>query len=273
MKVGTKVCCPDLHYVTKDTTVCDTLMPFTWHGLLFDAPGSQTTIEKDERGCDTLQTTWTLGTKVCCPDLHYATRDTTVCDTLMPFTWHGLLFEESGSQTTIEKDERGCDTLQTTWTLGTEVCCPDLHYVTRDTTVCDTLMPFVWLIEGYEVTFSDIGTEYLSVPHPKWTNCIAAEYTLRLDTFHCERLYLLIVNKYNWQLLLDNVSFARFFPGRTARAYQWYKNDAPIPGATDDDYAEQNELQGRFQLRIELDGDQTIWSNILEIGEVQTETE
>jgi hypothetical protein len=56
------------------------------------------------------------------------------------------------------------------------------------------------------------------------------------------------------------------FPDRTARSYQWYKDDLPIPGATDDDYSEQNELHGRFQLRIELDNNQTIWSNILEIN-------
>ena len=45
-------------------------------------------------------------------------------------------------------------------------------------------------------------------------------------------------------------------------------NEQPIPGANEDDYAEQNELQGRFQLRIILDNNQTIWSNILEIGEI-----
>jgi hypothetical protein len=109
------------------------------------------------------------------------------------------------------------------------------------------------------------------MPHPKWAECIGTNYVLRLDTFHCEKLWQIIVNKYNWQLLLDNVSLSRFFPQNATRTYQWYKNEVPIPGANGDDYSEQNELCGRFQLRVEMDNGQTIWSNILEIGKAQIE--
>ena len=63
----------------------------------------------------------------------------------------------------------------------------------------------------------------------------------------------------------------RLFPNRTATSYQWYKNEEPISGATEDDYAEQNELNGIFQLRVTLDGDQIIWSNILTISPSETE--
>ena len=44
-----------------------------------------------------------------------------------------------------------------------------------------------------------------------------------------------------------------------------------IPGATNDDYSEQNELHGRFQLYIELDNDKTIKSNILTILDTKAE--
>ena len=213
-------CAGPITYVTRDTTVCDTLMPFIWRGMLFDAPGSQTTMQQNQWGFDSCHTTWTLSTQVCCPDLHYATRDTTVCDTLMPFTWHGLLYNEPGSQTTTLQDDRGCDTLQITWTISLTHC-----------------------------------ERPIAPPEPP-------------DPPTPGTLYPLIVNKYNWQLLLDNVALRQLFPERTARSYQWYKNEQPIPGANEDDYAEQNELQGRFQLRIILDNNQTIWSNILEIGEI-----
>jgi hypothetical protein len=93
-----------------------------------------------------------------------------------------------------------------------------------------------------------------------------------LDTVHCERLYPIIVNKYNWQLLCDNVALRRIFPDRIPTAFQWYKNQKPIPGATIDDYAEQNELNGIFQLRVTLDNEEYIWSNILEIFGSNPET-
>ena len=120
------------------------------------------------------------------------------------------------------------------------------------------------------LTFKMAGDLLLEFQHPQW-DCIDSIYTLHLDTIHCERLYDIIVNKYNWQLLLDNVTFARLFPECTARALQWFKNEEPIPGATGDDYSEQNELHGRFQLRLELDNDKTIWSNILIILDTEAE--
>lgn len=149
--------------------------------------------------------------------------------------------------------------------------CPDMVTITKDTTVCDTLMPFTWTIGGQIFVFEQAETQEWEIPHPKWTECTGTNYVLRLDTFHCEKLWQIIVNKYDWQLLLDNVSLSRFFPHHFARTYQWYKNEAPIPGANDDDYSEQNELCGRFQLRVEMDNGQTIWSNILEIRETQAE--
>ena len=149
--------------------------------------------------------------------------------------------------------------------------CPDMITITADTTVCDTLMPFTWTIGGQTFVFERVETQQRKIPNPERAMCTDTGYVVRLDTFHCERLYPIIVNKYNWQLLLDNVTLARFFPQSSARTYQWYKNEAPITGANGDDYSEQNELCGRFQLRIEMDNGQTIWSNILEIGKTQVE--
>ena len=108
------------------------------------------------------------------------------------------------------------------------------------------------------------GDLLLEFQHPQW-DCIDSIYTLHLDTIHCERLYDIIVNKYNWQLLCDNVALRNFFPERTATAFQWYKNEQAIPGATGDDYSEHNELRGVFQLNVHLNDGRSIWSNIIEI--------
>ena len=206
-----------------------------------------------------------------CPGLITITADTMVCDTLMPYRWRDTLFTEPATYEILYKDQRGCDSLLRVLTLNTQICCPEMVTITADTTVCDTLLPFTWTLRNKTFVFEHAEIQVLDIPHPKWTDCTDTSYILHLDTFHCEKLWPLIVNKYNWVLLLDNVSLARLLPGRTACAYQWYKNDAPIPGATDDDYSEQNELCGRFQLRIVLDNEQAIWSNILEIGEAQEE--
>ena len=83
--------------------------------------------------------------------------------------------------------------------------------------------------------------------------------------------YPIIVNKYNWVLLVDNVAVRELFPDRTVLAYQWYKNGEAIVGANDDDYSEQNELHGTFQMMLTLDGGEEICSNIIELAEEQEE--
>ena len=271
LTLNTQVCCPKMVTITVDTVVCDTLMPYRWRDTLFTEPATHEILYKNQRGCDSLLCVLTLNTQICCPKMVTITVDTVVCDTLMPYRWRDTLFTEPASYEILYKDQQGCDSLLRILTLNTQICCPEMVTITADTTVCDTLLPFTWTLRNKTFVFEHAEIQVLDIPHPKWTDCTDTSYILHLDTFHCEKLWPLIVNKYNWVLLLDNVSLARLLPGRTACAYQWYKNDAPIPGATDDDYSEQNELCGRFQLRIVLDNEQAIWSNILEIGEAQEE--
>ena len=252
-------CCPELQTLAIDTTVCDTLMPFRWRDTLFTEPGAFSVLHRDKRDCDSLLCVYTLHTEVCCPPLKSAEMDTTICDTLMPFKWRGMVFSAPGEQTTMERDARGCEILQTTWRLSTELCCPDLQYAPVDTVVCDSLMPFTW----HGLLFGEPSALEVMEYSPRGCDSILHIYTL--DTVHCERLYTIIVNKYNWQLLCDNVELHRLFPARTPTAFQWYKNDEPVWGAVVDDYSEQNELQGKFQLRVTIDGELTIWSNIIEL--------
>lgn len=200
--------------------------------------------------------------------------DTVVCDTLQQIQWHGRTFDLTGTLRDTLLSSCGFDSIYYELNIALKHCeppCPDEIMLTYDTLVCDTLLPFTWTIGNQTFIFERVETQQRMIPNPERPTCTDTSYVLRLDTFHCERLYPVIVNKYNWQLLLDNVKLQQFFPSRTALAYQWYKDELPIVGATDDDYSEQSELHGRFQLRLELDGNQTIWSNILVINTEQAE--
>ena len=195
-----------------------------------------------------------------CPETVDEIEEITICDTLMPFRWHDTIFYKDTTYEIMYYNKYKCLIKKGTYTLHTQLCCPDLLYAPVDTVVCDTLMPFLW----HGVVFGEPSTQEVMETSPRGCDSILHIYSL--DTIHCERLYPIIVNKYNWQLLCDNVALRRFFPGRTVSAFQWYKDQKPIPGATIDDYAEQNELNGVFQLRVTLDHEEIIWSNILEIS-------
>ncbi len=257
--------------IRTDTTVCDTIDQIAWRGKEFVLADTLRDTVYSHCGFDSIYYELHVTTEHCeppvppCPELITITADTMVCDTLMPYRWRDTLFTEPATYEILYKNELGCDSMLRVLTLGTQVCCPNVVTITADTTVCDTLMPFTWTIGGQTFVFEQVETQEREMPHPKWTECTGTNYVLRLDTFHCEKLWLIIVNKYDWQLLCNNVALRNYFPAQTATAFQWYKNEQAIPGATGDDYSEHNELQGVFQLNVHLNDGRSIWSNIIEI--------
>ncbi len=88
-----------------------------------------------------------------------------------------------------------------------------------------------------------------------------------------DRLFDLIVNKYNWLIVCDNTRLKTYFPDHTATSYKWYKNGELVPNANEDDYSEHQELHGAFQLHLTLDNKQLIRSNILYINASAREEE
>ena len=195
--------------------------------------------------------------------------DTTVCDTLLPYTWHEYAWPTIGTIIDTIRDFDNDDSIYVHLTLRSNVCCPDMQTVRIDTAICDTLLPFLWLFRDTMLFYTDAGAQDIALQHPKWENCIDSLYILRLDTFHCERLYPIIVNKYNWQLLLDYTVLRQLFPEQMPLEFQWYKDGTAVSGATMDEYAERDELHGTFQLRVRMNNGQYVWSNIIEILDTQ----
>ena len=128
-----------------------------------------------------------------------------------------------------------------------------------DTAVCDTLFPLTWRAHEWYGKGSFVDTI------KDLEDDDSVHLVLSLDTFFCERLYPLIVNKYNWQLLCDNEVLRRLFQNQTALTFQWFKDGEAVSGATEDDYSEQNELHGCYQLVVRLSNGRDIRSRIVEI--------
>ena len=148
--------------------------------------------------------------------------------------------------------------------------------VRTDTTVCDTLPQITWREKSFALADTLRDTLRSSCGFD------SVYYMLHVEIEHCDppvpptppdpptppepECYSIIVNKYNWVLLVDNIAVRELFPNRTVLGYQWYKNGEPIPGANEDDYSEFDELHGTFQMILTLDGDEEVCSNILEIN-------
>jgi len=257
--------------ITKDTTICDTLRQLILHGTTYPIiPTLQYTLT-DAYGYDSVYYTWNVNTYHCPPTPTIIILDTILCDTIDEVFWHGKSTDVFVEIHDTLWDAYGYDSVYYLLNISTEHCCPDIQTITRDTIVCDTLLPFTWLMDEHSFVFELAETQEISLPHSKWENCIGKTYTIRLETIHCERLYDIIVNKYNWQLLCNNARVRALFPNQTITGYQWFKDGMAIPNATEDDYSEQNELQGDFQLRLQMNEGTYVWSRTLTIQPAQNQ--
>lgn len=315
--------CSKAEYQTVDTMVCDTLLPYTWHGIEWTKTGTKEQMIKDVHGIDSVYMAYTLNTTHCPYPPVYMNMDTTICDTVSHFIIRGKAIPYSSILHDTIPDLYGYDSIYCTWKISTihcpyppitiyadttacdtleviswrgktgspsaewrdtlkeaygfdsvyyvlnvlqEHCCPSVETVYKDTTVCDTLLPFTWLIDGGALIFEHIETQEVNITHTKWENCIGVQYIYTLDTVRCERLYPLIVNKYNRVLLCNNVLVAKLFPEQTVIGYQWFKDGMALPDATEDDYSELDELQGTFQLRLQLSDERFVYSVMLTVA-------
>ena len=121
--------------------------------------------------------------------------DTTACDTLLAYglTWRGHEWSTAGSVVDTLTDIDDDDSLHVHKTLRTKICCPTIQYTTIDSAVCDTLMPFLWFFRDTMLLYEQTGIQQLEYRHHRWEKCTGEVITLTLDTFHCERLYPIIV--------------------------------------------------------------------------------
>lgn len=69
--------------------------------------------------------------------------------------------------------------------------------------------------------------------------------------------YPIVVNKYNWILLCNNTLMEKDFE---YKAYQWYKDDQIVLGATKSYYTENKELDGCYQVGVTLANDTVLLS-------------
>ena len=322
--------CSNVEYQTVDTTICDTLLPFSWRGIEWTKADTIGKIYKDMQGNDSLYFVYSLRS-IHCPYPPIAiSQDTAICDTLSQIKWRDKLYPVTPEiqdtaydaygydsvyytlsvdiyhcpypPVTISSDTTICDTLsQIAWrdkiyavaselrdtlyesygadsvyfvlNIYTQTCCPYMIRGTEHYYTCDTLMPYIWHGFGDSAVIVEEGEHIIEIPSKRWPDCIAYRITVILNVEHCERevLYPIIVNKYNWQLLCNNVRVRELFPELTVTGYQWYKDGTAIPNATEDDYSEQNELQGEFQLRLHMSDGRYVWSEILTIQPGQTQ--
>ena len=131
--------------ITETQSVCQSELPYTWNGVVFNAAGSQILNLQTVNGCDSV-VTMTLTVNPT-----YAVSDTrSVCPSELPYTWNGVTFNAAGAQSVTLQADNGCDS------VVTMILTVNQTHVTNDSrTICQSELPYTW----NEVVFSAAGVQ------------------------------------------------------------------------------------------------------------------
>ena len=93
---------------TTNLAICDDQLPYAWNGLIFNTTSSQSVTLTSSLGCDSIATlNLTISPVVT------STTNLTICDDQLPYTWNGLIFNSTGSQSATLSTSLGCDSIAT----------------------------------------------------------------------------------------------------------------------------------------------------------------
>ena len=103
---------PGFYYESDDATFSTTNIEecdsYEWNGTLYSASGTYTWIGSNAVGCDS---TATLNLTI--NDSYSLTVDSTILDTDLPFTWNGIEFLDSGTDSATLSTVSGCESIVT----------------------------------------------------------------------------------------------------------------------------------------------------------------
>ena len=148
---------------------------YTWHEQTFSSDTTLIDTIANAAGCDSI---CTLRLTVI-PAVKEDTAASFCSGTL--YTWHGVEYTTGGDyQDTLTSIVTGCDSIVTLHLV--ENPSPILQYVTVDTTICDTLMPYEW--QTWEANIID-SAGYYEDTLKNDNGCDSIIYQLTLNTYHC----------------------------------------------------------------------------------------
>ena len=141
--------CPKTRFTEADTTVCDTLMPFLWRGIMFTGDSVRHDTMRNSWGCETEIRRYRLSTIHCeppCP-ASYSYTAVTVCREDMPYTWRGQSINRAGWLRDTLVNAMGCDSI-ITLTVNMKNCPPPppctAAYGDTAAAICPADLPYKW---------------------------------------------------------------------------------------------------------------------------------
>ena len=94
--------------MTEQRTVCSAAMPYTWNGVVFNAPGTKSVTLQTAAGCDSV-----VMMTLTVDDAFEMTETREVCVNELPYVWNGKTFYSAGTKYAVLTASNGCDSVVT----------------------------------------------------------------------------------------------------------------------------------------------------------------
>ncbi|UAY52290.1 gliding motility-associated C-terminal domain-containing protein [Ferruginibacter albus] len=129
---------------TNPVSVCESALPYVWNGSSYTTAGSYDYHTTNAVGCDSAATLVLTVLK-----MSSSTNPVSVCENLLPYTWNGSSYNNSGSYDFHAMNAAGCDS---TATLVLTVL--KTTSSTTSVSVCAGLLPYAWNGNSYSTAGS-----------------------------------------------------------------------------------------------------------------------
>ena len=171
------------HVTSESRTICESELPYEWNGITFNAAGVNTATLQDANGCDsTVIMTLVVNST-------YAISETmSICESELPYTWNGVVFNIAGSQTLNLQTVNGCDSV-VTMTLTTL----PTYAVTDNQTICEGELPYIW--NG--ITFTEAGTQTVTLQSVNGCDSVVT-MVLTVNNLVTEMVEVTACDSYEW---------------------------------------------------------------------------
>jgi gliding motility-associated-like protein len=174
--------------ITSNTslTICPTELPYSWNGLIFNSAGLQSVSLTSSSGCDSIAS---LNLIVSTPQS--SNSNLTICSSQLPYSWNGLIFNNSGSQSVILQDINGCDSSAI---LNLQV----QNTLTSTTTmaICPIELPYSW----NNIVLNGAGTQSVTLTSTGGCDSIATIVLSINPTYNTNELVTICENEtpFSW---------------------------------------------------------------------------
>ncbi|HPH84004.1 MAG TPA: gliding motility-associated C-terminal domain-containing protein [Ferruginibacter sp.] len=124
---------------TDSVTLCESQLPYTWHGNSYALAGQYNILLTASNGCDSLAIL-----QLTVNPVRNSLTELAICNNQLPFSWNGQTFVSAGTYAITLVSTAGCDSVATLHLVANSTVSSVTHV-----SICNSQLPYSWNGQSY----------------------------------------------------------------------------------------------------------------------------